>query len=316
MKPPYELTSNIVRKITTVSELIGEINAYHLDKPSPTLRKANQIRTIHSSLSIEGNTLSEKQITAIVENKMVIGPEKDILEVKNAIKIYQSLDQFRADSKQSFLKAHKILMKGLIDAPGTYRTTGVGIMKGSEVQHMAPPASRVPALMNDLFDYLKSDEISLIKSCVFHYEMEFIHPFMDGNGRMGRFWQTIILTNEYPIFQYIPFETIVSKTQETYYAALRESDKAGDSTPFILYMMGVLEKALAELLHKGRKQLDDIQRLKYFIDKGGTSFTRKDYMKVFKNISSATATRDLKKGLDLGLLKKEGEGNQSRYMVL
>ena len=192
MKPPYEVNSTILKFITSISEKIGEVNANYLDKQSPTLRKQNKIKTIHSSLQIEGNTLSEDQITALLENKRIIGPQKDVLEVLNAIKVYDSLEGFKSVSEKSFLNAHKILMSGLVPDSGKYRAKGVGIVQGSKVAHVAPPAENVPFLMKDLFSYLKSDEITLIKSCVFHYEMKFIHPFLDGNGRMGRLWQTMI----------------------------------------------------------------------------------------------------------------------------
>ena len=194
MKPPYEITSSILKLITSISEKIGEVNANLLNKPSQKLRKQNRIKTIHSSLKIEGNTLTEKQITAILENKRVIGPKKDVLEVLNAIKIYENLEEYNPSNEKSFLKAHQNLMEGLIENSGKYRNQSVGIVKGSKVEHLAPPFENVPYLMKDLFEYLKkSDEIVLIKSCVFHYEMEFIHPFLDGNGRMGRLWQTLIL---------------------------------------------------------------------------------------------------------------------------
>ncbi len=178
MKPPYQITPSILKLITSISEKIGEINANYLNKPSPKLRKQNRIKTIHSSLKIEGNTLTEEQITALLENKRVIGPKKDVSEVLNAIEIYENLKLYKADSEKSFLKAHKNLMNNLIENSGAYRKQGVGIVKGSKVEHLAPPYENVPFLIKDLFEYLKKDdEIELIKSCVFHYEMEFIHPF-------------------------------------------------------------------------------------------------------------------------------------------
>lgn len=249
MKPPYEINSTILGLITRISEKIGEVNATYLVQPSPELRKQNQIKTIHSSLKIEGNTLTEKQITAILENKRVLGPKKDIIEVQNAIKIYESLNSYKFTSASSFLKAHHILMEGLIDEAGAYRKESVGIVKGSKVEHLAPPAENVPYLMKDLFNYLENDkEITLIKSCVFHYELEFIHPFTDGNGRMGRLWQTLILMSQYPLFQFLPFETLISKSQEEYYKVLSICDKTGKSTRFIEYMLNIIDAALTELI--------------------------------------------------------------------
>lgn len=316
MKPPYEITSSILKLITSISEKIGEVNASYLDRPSPKLRKQNRIKTIHSSLKIEGNTLTEEQITALLENKRVIGPQKDVLEVLNAIKIYENLEQYKPSNEKSFLKAHKALMEGLIEKSGTYRKQGVGIVKGSKVEHLAPPFENVPYLMKDLFEYLKkSDEIELIKSCVFHYEMEFIHPFLDGNGRMGRLWQTLILMEKYPIFEFLPFETLISKDQEKYYKALAESDNAGKSTAFIEYMLNVIHISISELLDFNNRTLSAKDRLAYYVTLNKTEFTRKDYMDTFKDISSATASRDLKKGAELGLFEKIGEKNKTIYRL-
>ncbi|HEX9981511.1 MAG TPA: Fic family protein [Flavobacterium sp.] len=316
MKPPYEITPKILKLITSISEKIGEVNANYLNKQSPTLRKQNKIKTIHSSLQIEGNTLSEEQITAIIENKKVIGPQKDVIEVMNAIKVYENLETYNASSERSFLKAHKVMMNGLVTEAGKYRTKGVGIVQGSEVAHIAPPAANVPFLMKDLFSYLKrSDEITLIKSCVFHYEMEFIHPFQDGNGRMGRLWQTIVLMEKYPVFEFLPFETLISKTQSEYYKVLSLSDKSGSSTVFIEYMLEVIDISLGGLLRFNNRTITELDRIEYFIKSSAKEFTRKDYMNVFKDISSATATRDLKKAVELNLVIKEGEQNQTYYRI-
>jgi Fic family protein len=316
MKPPYEITPKILKLITSISEKIGEVNANYLTKQSPQLRKQNRIKTIHSSLKIEGNTLTEEQITALIENKRVIGPEKDVLEVLNAIKVYEKLDSYNFSSDKSFLKAHLELMNGLIESAGKYRTQGVGIVKGTIVEHIAPPFDNVPHLMKDLFEYLKdSDELTLIKSCVFHYEMEFIHPFLDGNGRMGRLWQTLILMSEYAVFEFLPFEALISKTQDDYYKSLALSDKSGKSTIFIEYMLDVIEKSLKNLLNYNNRVLKDIDRLEYFLNLGIKEFNRKDYMNVFKDLSSATASRDLKKGVEMNRLESIGKLNKTKYTV-
>ena len=316
MKPPYDLSPKILKLITAISEKIGEVNANYLTKQSPQLRKQNRIKTIHSSLQIEGNTLTEEQITALIENKRVIGSEKEVLEVLNAIRVYEKLEECKLDSDKSFLKAHQELMKGLIDSAGKYRKQGVGIMKGSKVEHIAPPYQNVPYLMKDLFEYVKdSEELTLIKSCVFHYEMEFIHPFLDGNGRMGRLWQTLILMSEYPVFEFLPFETLISQTQNEYYQALAMSDKSGKSTFFIEYMLEVINKSLGNLLNYNNRVLKDIDRLDYFLKLGIKEFTRKDYMNTFKDLSSATASRDLKKGMELQLFESSGTQNKTKYRV-
>ena len=316
MNPPYDITGKIMQLIASISKSLGEIDANYLTKQSPQLRKQNRIQTIHSSLQIEGNTLSEEHVTALLEDKKVIGPEKDILEVKNAIQVYSQLNDFKITSDNSFLKAHQILMNGLVSEAGKYRKRSVGIAKGNQIEHIAPPYENVPFLMKDLFNYLKNpEELTLIKSCVFHYEMEFIHPFIDGNGRMGRLWQTLILMQEFPVFEFSPFETLIQKTQTNYYKALADSDKIGKSTPFIEYMLGVIDISLKQQLNYNNRILKDTDRLEYFLTITTTEFTRKDYMNVFKDISSATASRDLKKGVELKLLKKSGKQNKTVYRL-
>lgn len=316
MKPPYEITPKILKLISSISEKIGEVNANYLSKQSPQLRKQNRIKTIQSSLQIEGNTLTEDQITALIDNKRIIGPEKDVFEVLNAIKVYNKLNKYKIHSEKDFLNAHASLMNGLIKNAGKYRNQSVGIVKGNDIEHVAPPFQNVPYLMKDLFEYLKDDqELTLIKSCVFHYEMEFIHPFIDGNGRMGRLWQTVILINDYQIFEFLPFETLISATQDEYYKSLSMSDKSGKSTPFIEYMLGVIEKSLSQLLNYNNRILKDIDRLEYFLNQGYKEFSRKDYMNVFKDIASATASRDLKKGIELNLFKSSGQLNKTKYIV-
>ncbi len=316
MKPPYNITTKILKTTTSISEKLGEVKAYYLDKPSPNLRKQNKIKTIHSSLKIEGNTLSEKQITALLENKRVIGPKEDISEVLNAIEVYDKINTFSPFSIQSFKKAHKLLMNGLIKNAGEFRKQSVGIVHGKEIAHIAPPSENVIYLMKNLFEYIKKDEDPiLIKSCVFHYETEFIHPFVDGNGRMGRLWQTVILMDKYPVFEYLPFESLISKTQKDYYKALVQSDQIANSTPFTEYLLSVIDNSLDELLKFRGKKLTSLERLEYIINIRLNEFSRKDYMDIFKNISSSTASRDLKKGVETGILKVSGDKNKTKYTL-
>ncbi len=239
------------------------------------------------------------------------------MEVINAIELYEQLKQFKFTSDAHFLKAHGLLMKGLVDNPGKYRTKGVGIVEGNDVEHIAPPSDKVPYLMKDLFTYLKDeDELTLIKSCVFHYKMEFIHPFLDGNGRMGRFWQTLILSNEFQVFEFLPFETLINDTQNDYYQVLSMSDKMGKSTIFIEYMLGVINSSLARILNYNNRILKDLDRIAYFISLGKQEFARKDYMNTFKELSSATASRDLKKGVELGFFEVSGSQNKTKYKIV
>ncbi|MGK0366643.1 MAG: Fic family protein [Saprospiraceae bacterium] len=318
MKPPYDITSTILHQLIAISEKIGEVNANHLHKPSSELRKKNRVKTIRASLQIEGNQLSEEQITAILENKRVIGSKKDITEVLNAIEVYDKLPSYNPHAQKSFLAAHQVLMQNLIPDAGKYRKQAVGVVKGDEIAHIAPPAGNVPYLMKNLFDYLKNDEAPvLIKSCVFHYEALFIHPFVDGNGRMARLWQTLVLLKSYPVFEFLPFETIIKDRQEQYYEVLSVCDKTAKSTIFIEFILKAIDTALRELLTLQTPQLTTKDRVAYFLSiHKESSFSRKDYLLVFKNISSATASRDLRYAVDNGLVKRIGEKRLTRYEVL
>ncbi len=318
MKPPYEINNQILNLISSIFEKIGEINAAHLTKLPTELRKKNRIKTIQSSLEIEGNTLSIEQITALLENKRVLAPQKDILEVQNAIEVYNNINEFSPYSVKSFCKAHHTLMKGLINDAGKLRNKTVGIVNGSEVKHIAPPGNMVQGLLNDLFSYLKTDEeLHLIKSCVFHYELEFIHPFIDGNGRMGRLWQTIILKDKYPVFEFLLIETIIKQKQQEYYNALSKSDKAGHSTFFIEFMLQVINEALELLLKSQNITLTSLDRVLLMKESFGEKFfTRQDYLRNFKEIASATASRDLKMAVDKGILSKTGDKNTTKYQFI
>ena len=315
MKPPYTITEVILKLVAAISERIGEVNASNLYKPATELRKRNRIKTIQSSLAIEGNTLTEEQVTAILNNKRIIAPQKDILEVENAIEVYEKLNKLNPYLEKDLLKAHGILMKGLIDTAGKLRTRNVGILKGSKVAHMAPSGSRVRSLVSDLFDYLKNDkDILLIKGCVFHYEFEFIHPFMDGNGRMGRLWQTLILMQPYPVFEFLPIESLVKAEQTTYYKVLSESDKKGNSTAFIEFMLQIILQSLETLLQSQNVTLKQEDRIILFRDQiGKTFFTRKDYLRHYKNIAAPTASRDLKWATQQGILKRTGKQRVTKY---
>jgi Fic family protein len=315
MKPPYEITNRILELISSISEQIGEIKAARLIKPPTELRKKNRIKTIQSSLEIEGNTLTVEQITDLINNKRVIAPKKDIMEVKNAIQVYSKLDSFNAYNLNSLYKAHKLLMSGLVDIPGQLRKTSVGIVKGEDIAHLAPPGELVYPLLKNLFDYLKNDkDLLVIKSCVFHYEFEFIHPFIDGNGRIGRLWQTMILKDYSSVFEFLPIETLIKERQQDYYNVLGKSDKQGSSTSFIEFMLEILTIALDDLLKTQNFTATDSDRIDLFKDLiGGKEFSRQDYLRYNKDISSATASRDLKNAVKNGLLIKRGDKRLTRY---
>lgn len=315
MKPPYELTPKVLSLSIAISEKVGAATEIHVEVPRALLRKENRIRTIHSSLAIEGNTLSPEQVTALLENKRVIGPPKDIQEVKNAIRTYEMLDEFKPYEIKSFLSAHRELMLGLLPEAGSFRSKATGVFKGNELAHLAPPARRVPLLMDDLFRYVSTDpDPILIKSCVFHYEMEFIHPFADGNGRMGRLWQTVLLKTYNPVFAWLPVEAIIRERQMEYYDALQESDKVGHSTQFLEFMLSALNEALAELIGKRSSPPTAEERIVLYKNAlSSQTFTRKDYLQYFKTLSTATASRDLSNAVDKKILKKTGDKNTTRY---
>jgi Fic family protein len=243
--PPYRLTGEIVSLVAAIAERLGRLSATSEHGLDLRLRRINRIRTVTGSLAIEGNTLSESQITALLNGKTVLAPPRDVLEARNALAVYEQLPRWNGLQEADLLAAHQLLMNGLLDHPGQYRSGGVGVLAGQQVLHMAPPASRVPQLMGQLFDWLKnSAEHPLIASSVFHYEFEFIHPFADGNGRMGRLWQTLLLSHWQPDFAWLPVESLVHQQQDAYYRAIHDSTAGTDSAPFISFMLGCIQQAL------------------------------------------------------------------------
>jgi Fic family protein len=245
-QPPFSVTAEILNRVAEIAELVGKLAVLADPSGLLQLRRINRIRTIHGSLAIEGNMLDEAQITAILEGKRVIAPPRDLLEVQNAVAAYDRFDRWAPGSEQDLLEAHRVLMSGLIDEAGRYRKGGVGVIAGERVIHVAPPADRVPRLMGDLFQWLNAtDAHPLVASCVFHYEFEFIHPFADGNGRMGRLWQSLILSRWNPLFAHLPVESLVHEHQADYYASLQQSTQETDSAPFIDFMLRMIHAALA-----------------------------------------------------------------------
>ena len=241
----FTLSSRAVSLIADIAALTERFALRMKQSDALLLRRANKIKSICSSLAIEGNTLSEGQVSDILDGKPVVAPLRQIQEVKNAITaydLYPNLDPF---SVKDLLKVHKVMMTALMEAPGQFRNSGVGVMKGQSIVHMAPPATRVPILMDDLLGWLKkAPDHLLVKSCVFHYEFEFIHPFGDGNGRMGRLWQSLILGRWNPVFQFLPVENMVHNSQQAYYAAIATSSENADSGPFIDFMLSEIHRTL------------------------------------------------------------------------
>jgi Fic family protein len=246
-KPPYTLTTAILKFVADIGEAVGRFTATADRYLTPQLRRENRIRTIHASLAIENNTLTLEQVTAVIDGKHVLGHPREILEVRNALTAYEAMDGWEATSREDLLAAHRHLMNALVDDAGRFRSGGVGIYRGKQLVHMAPPADQVQQQMDDLLEWLKqTDEHPLVASCVFHYELEFIHPFADGNGRMGRLWQTLVLRTWKPLLAYLPVETVVRQRQDDYYRVLVEADKQADATPFVEFMLKALLDAIQQ----------------------------------------------------------------------
>ena len=243
--PPFTISAEAINKIADISRLIERYAIRMEQEDALLLRKANKIKTIHSSLAIEGNTLGEDQVRDIMNGKTIVAPLRQIQEVKNAIATYEQFQHLDAFKENDLLRAHAIMMQALVDNAGRYRRGGVGVFSESGCVHIAPPAERVPYLMSDLFDWLNhSHDHLLVRSCVFHYEFEFIHPFADGNGRMGRLWQSLILSKLHPIFEHLPVENMVYANQQQYYDAITASNNAANSSAFIDFMLGEILKTL------------------------------------------------------------------------
>lgn len=246
--PPFQTTSQILSLVAAIGEAVGRIEASLPPERQLLLRRASRIRTIQGSLAVEGNTLSLDQVTAVVEGKRVLGSPREVQEVRGAIAAYEAMPAWNPASRDDLLAAHGILMAGLVDRPGAFRTSNAGIQRGDDVVHVAPPAGNVRGLINDLLGWLvDSQEHPLINACVFHYEFEFIHPFIDGNGRMGRLWQTLILSRWKPLFALVPVESLIHDRQAGYYAALNAANRAAESTPFIEFMLQTIRDALEPL---------------------------------------------------------------------
>jgi len=317
--PPFQITPRILFLSQEISKHLGILQGAKLYPLSIHLRKNNKIKTIQSSLAIEGNTLTTKQITAISEGKRILGKAEDILEVKNAMKVYGRLTQWDPLSITNLIDAHKLLMQNLITENGQWRKGGVGIFKGKKVKHIAPPAKRVPILIENLFNFINfnNDTPWLLKACIFHYEFVFIHPFIDGNGRMGRLWQQLLLMKEDPIFEFFAVESLIKENQQLYYDVLEYCDKTGNSTEFIVFSLEQILATLKQNLNTRTQAVLPMQRLLYAKDLiRKTWFNRKGYMNLHRDISTATASRDLLFGVQERLLQKQNTNNKTTYFFI
>ena len=250
-KPPFEITNQMIDYVAEIAELVGRLSAVSSLSGNPMLRRSNRIRTIHGSLAIEQNTLSLEQVTAVLNGKHVLAPPKDIAEVKNAYEIYERLDELDPYSVNDLLTAHGIMTRGLVEESGVFRTRPVGVVDSEgHVLHFGTLPQYVPDLVMELLDWTKASELHmLIRSCVFHYELELIHPFADGNGRVGRLWHTLLLSKWNPTFAWLPVESIIHDRQQEYYDAINASNDTGESTIFIEFMLSAIKASLMDAIN-------------------------------------------------------------------
>ena len=322
-KPPFEITNQIIDYVSEIAELIGRLNAAHLLSTNPTLRRANRIRTIHGSLAIEQNTLSLEQVTAVLNGKQVLASPKDIAEVKNAYEIYEWLEELNPYSVDDLLTAHGIMTRGLMEESGVFRTRPVGVVDSEgHVLHFGTLPQYVPDLVMELLDWVKTSEVHmLIRSCVFHYEFELIHPFADGNGRVGRLWHTLLLSKWNPAFAWLPVESIIHDRQQEYYDAINASNDAGESTVFIEFILSAIKAALMDAINMSNEMSDGK------VDKITLRWNKiQEYLKIHDyimnadvrelcGVSVATANRILAGFVADGKLVKYREGGHWAYIL-
>ena len=328
-KPPFEITNEIVDSVAQIAELVGHLTVTNQITSNPTLRRSNRIRTIHGSLAIEQNTLSLEQVTAVLNGKHVLAPPKDIAEVKNAYEIYDRLEDLDPYSVDDLLTAHGIMMRGLVEESGMFRTRPVGVVDSEgHVLHFGTLPQYVPDLVMELLDWVKNSPVHmLVRSCVFHYEFEFIHPFSDGNGRMGRLWQSLILGRLHPLFEYLPVENMVYANQEAYYNAIQHSTATADSGPFIEFMLQEILNTLKR--HQGSliSQHNVMEVRDKIRDKFGISSEQiieqiqrnpavtLDEIAAALSVTRRSIEKKIKELRDAGYIRREGSNKSGRWIV-
>lgn len=300
-KPPFEITNTMIHEIAEIAELVGKLTSTNQLSANPTLRRTNRIRTIHGSLAIEQNTLSLEQVTAVLNGKQVLAPPKDIAEVKNAYEIYERLDELDPYSVDDLLTAHGIMTRGLVDESGVFRSKPVGVVdQEGHVLHFGTLPQHVPNLVMELLDWVKNSDVHvLIRSCVFHYEFELIHPFANGNGRVGRLWHTLLLSKWNPAFAWLPVESIIHDRQPEYYAAINASNDAGESTEFIEFMLSAIKASLIDAIYTSDEMSDGAmdkaamrwRQIEKFLETH--EFIMNADVRILCNVSAATANRIL-----------------------
>ena len=324
LSPPFKITNEILNFVYEIGELVGKISAEKEFEKNLTLRRENRIKTIYSSLAIEQNTLTLEQVTDVINGKRVLAPPKDIKEVQNAYEIYERLEELDENSVKDLLLAHKIMTSELIKESGRFRSKNAGVYQGDKLIHMGTLPEYIPELINNLFLWLKkSEEHPLIKAAVFHYEFEFIHPFQDGNGRIGRLWHSLILSKWKKFFAWLPIESLVQKCQKEYYIAINNSNRDGESTEFILFMLKIIKETLIELIEIQKstdkatdkatdKNKEKIKSLIEYLDQNN-SINNKEAQNLL-NISESAAKRFLNKLVKENILEAVGEYKARKYI--
>lgn len=321
-EPPFRLTDSIVGRIVEIGALTGRASALDALPPNPRLRRENRIRTIHSSLAIENNTLSLDQVTAVLEGKRVLAPAKDILEVQNAFEAYEALDQMDPASIDDLLQAHKLMMQGLTADAGRFRSGNVGVFSGDKLIHPGTPARYVAETVGQLFEWLSCTSTHpLVRSCVFHYEFEFIHPFSDGNGRMGRLWHSLILQQWNPLFAWLPIESLVYENQQPYYDSLAKADAQGESTAFIEFMLEMVQEALQKMLNDEQINEQIYEQINPRLSALLALIARNPRITYAKaaealEVSYATARRDFDALQEQGLVRREGSRKTGTWRIV
>ena len=320
-QPPFEINERIMADVIEIEELVGRVSVTDKISMNPTLRRTNRIQTIYSSLAIEQNTLDIEQVTAVLSGKRVIAPPKDIAEVQNAYEIYDNMDKLNPYSIDDLLKAHSVMERGLLNEAGEFRSRPVGVADSEgNILHFGTLPQYVPKLVQELLEWTEKSEIHLlIKSCVFHYEFELIHPFADGNGRMGRLWHTLLLSKWNPIFAWLPIESIIHDNQSEYYNAINISNNNGKSTVFIEFMLSVIKQALQESITDKPKNISSKSDLRW--NKINDYLETHEYIlnsdvQKLLGVSSATATRILVGFMKDGKLKRIRIKNCWGYVII
>ena len=319
---PFQITNKIIDDVAEISELIGRLSAHDHLSSNPNLRRTNRIRTIHGSLAIEQNTLSLEQVTAVLNGKHVLAPPKDIAEVKNAYEIYERLDELDPYSVDDLLTAHGIMTCGLVDESSIFRTRPVGVVdQEGHVLHFGTLPQYVPDLVMELLDWAKHSGLHmLIRSCVFHYELELIHPFADGNGRVGRLWHTLLLSKWNSVFAWLPVESIIHDHQQEYYDSINASNDAGESTAFIEFMLSVIKASLIDAIHtsdgmrdgKMDKKALRWQKIEQFLQTH--EYIMNADVRELCGVSAATANRILTNLVEIGFLIRVHIGGHWQYL--